>query len=102
VDNTRPGVAEATYRRARSFERGFGWALAGIDLEGLAVSAALHSSTAHAAASGDWPPFILVAGLLPIGLVADDDRLFAFVGHQLARLAGNGVVLFVGALFGCA
>src|SRR5271165_6011052 len=32
-----------------------------------------------------------------IGLVADDDGLFAFVGHQLARLAPSGVVLFVGA-----
>jgi Na+/H+ antiporter NhaD/arsenite permease-like protein len=29
--------------------------------------------------------------------VADDDGLFAFVGHQLARLAPSGVAFFVGA-----
>jgi Na+/H+ antiporter NhaD/arsenite permease-like protein len=31
------------------------------------------------------------------GLVADDDGLFAAAGHQLARLARSGNVLFLGA-----
>ena len=45
-----------------------------------------------------WSPFVLVTGLLLIGLVADDDGLFAAAGHRLARTAPNGVVLFVGAV----
>ncbi len=52
---------------------------------------------AGAAASQDWSPFVLVTGLLLIGLVADDDGLFAVAGHQMARAAPNGTVLFVGA-----
>lgn len=41
---------------------------------------------------------MLVAGLLLIGLVADGDGLFAFAGRQLGRVAGNGTVLFAGAV----
>jgi arsenical pump membrane protein len=44
----------------------------------------------------DWSPFVLVAGLLLIGLVADDDGLFAAAGRLLARLAPGGGVLFAG------
>ena len=51
---------------------------------------------ARAAAAQDWPPFVLVAGLLLVGLVADGDRLFAAGGHALARLAPNGVLLYLG------
>ncbi len=40
---------------------------------------------------------MLVAGLLLIGLVADDDGLFAAAGHRLARLSSSGVILFAGA-----
>jgi arsenical pump membrane protein len=58
-----------------------------------ALSAPHH---ARAAAAQDWPPFLLVAGLLLVGLVADGDRLFATGGHVLARLAPNGVLLYVG------
>jgi arsenical pump membrane protein len=41
---------------------------------------------------------VLVAGLLLIGLVANGDGLFAFAGRQLGRVAGNGTVLFAGAV----
>src|ERR1019366_9169967 len=64
---------------------------------GLVAAAAARPSAAQAAVSQDWPPFILVTGLLLIGLVADDDGLFAAAGHQLARVARSGGVLFVGA-----
>ena len=37
-----------------------------------------------------------MAGLLLVGLVADGDRLFAAGGHALARLAPNGVLLYIG------
>ena len=50
------------------------------------------------AAAQDWSPFVLVAGLLLIGLVADDDGLFAAAGYHLARAARRGSVLFAGAV----
>ena len=53
---------------------------------------------ARQAAAQDWSPFVLVAGLLLIGLTADGDGLFAFAGRQLGRVARNGTVLFAGAV----
>ena len=50
------------------------------------------------AAAQDWSPFVLVAGLLLIGLDADDDGLFAAAGYHLARAARRGSVLFAGAV----
>jgi arsenical pump membrane protein len=65
----------------------------------VAAAAALLFSPRNArmAAAQDWSPFVLVAGLLLIGLVADEDGLFAAAGHRLARSARNGSVLFIGA-----
>jgi arsenical pump membrane protein len=40
---------------------------------------------------------VLVSGLLLIGLVAEQDGLFAAAGQRLARRAPNGTVLFLGA-----
>ena len=71
--------------------------LAGIGLAGLAAATAVSPTDARAAASQDWSPFVLVTGLLLIGLVADDDGLFAAAGHQLARMSKSGGVLFLGA-----
>jgi arsenical pump membrane protein len=53
------------------------------------VSAALHQS---------WPPFVLIAGLLLIGLLANRDGLFAWGGWRLQRLPGGGVALLAAAL----
>jgi arsenical pump membrane protein len=72
----------------------WGPAAGGCALIVLAVLLAPHH--ARAAAAQDWPPFVLVAGLLLVGLVADGDRLFAAGGHALARLAPNGVLLYIG------
>lgn len=77
-------------------ERRLGWLLL---LAGgaAAVAAAVARLPAAAAAAGqDWPPFVLVAGLLLVGLVADGDGLFAAAGHRLARTARRGSVLFGG------
>jgi arsenical pump membrane protein len=63
----------------------------------LVAAAVSRPGNAGAAASQDWSPFVLVTGLLLIGLVADDDGLFAAAGHQMARAAPNGSILFVGA-----
>ncbi len=45
-----------------------------------------------------WPAFVLVTGLLLVGLVADDDGIFSAGGHLLARFSSSGVVLFAGSV----
>jgi arsenical pump membrane protein len=87
--------------RARRDDRCFasaalrwGPAAGGCGLLLAAVLLAPHE--ARAAAAQDWPPFVLVAGLLLVGLVADGDGLFAAGGHLLARLTPNGVLLYAG------
>lgn len=82
----------------RPDRRGLGWILAGIGLAGLVVACVLHPTAARSAATQDWPPFVLVAGLLLIGLVAGEDGLFAAAGHRLGRTAPSGIVLFGGAV----
>jgi arsenical pump membrane protein len=71
--------------------------LAAVGVLALVVAIVSRPADAGAAASQDWSPFVLVTGLLLIGLVADDDGLFAAVGHQMARAAPNGTILFLGA-----
>jgi arsenical pump membrane protein len=61
------------------------------------VALALDRGPARSAASQVWSPFVLVAGLLLVGLVADQDGLFAAAGHRLAAIAPNGLALFAGA-----
>ena len=53
------------------------------------MSAALHQS---------WPPFVLIAGLLLIGLLANRDGLFAWGGARLQGLPGGGLALLGAAL----
>jgi arsenical pump membrane protein len=53
------------------------------------VSAALHQS---------WPPFVLIAGLLMIGLVANRDGLFAWGGARLQAFPGGAFALLAAAL----
>jgi arsenical pump membrane protein len=66
---------------------------------GLACGAAAllaAPDAARAAAEQVWPPFVLVAGLLLVGLVAEEDGLFAAGGQLLARLAPSGLALYGG------
>ena len=51
------------------------------------------SALSHAL-SQTWPPFVLIAGLLLIGVVASTDRLFEAAGATLSGLPGGGPVLF--------
>ncbi|HEY2704040.1 MAG TPA: SLC13 family permease, partial [Candidatus Dormibacteraeota bacterium] len=53
---------------------------------------------ALSAAAQAWPAFVLVAGLLLIGLVADDDGLFSSAGRALARAARHRGLLFAGSV----
>ena len=41
-----------------------------------------------------WPPFVLVTGLLLVGVVAASDGLFEAAGSRIARLPGGGLALF--------
>ncbi len=52
----------------------------------------------RAAAEQAWPPFVLVSGLLLIGLVANRDGLFEQAGRFLQGLAGPPVVLLAACL----
>ncbi len=74
------------------------WLLAGAGLAGLAAAVAARPADAASAAAQDWSPFVLVAGLLLIGLVADGDGLFAAAGARLAIATGNARLLFAGSM----
>jgi arsenical pump membrane protein len=71
--------------------------LAAAGVAGVVVALSLRPAGARAAAGQDWSPFVLVAGLLLIGLVADADGLFRYAGHQLGRVARSGPLVFAGA-----
>src|SRR5580658_6887542 len=77
-----------------------GWALAAAGCVSALAAVLLAPAHAREAATQDWPPFVLVTGLLLVGLVADEDRLFSAAGHALARRAPNGVFLYCGAAVG--
>jgi arsenical pump membrane protein len=74
------------------------WLLAAVGLVGLVAAFAARPADAASAAAQDWSPFVLVAGLLLIGLVADDDGLFAAAGARLAAATGSGSLLFAGSV----
>ena len=75
----------------------FPWFLAALGLAGLIAAIAVSPADARSAAAQDWSPFVLVTGLLLIGLVAEYDGLFAAAGHRLARASSSGIILFAGA-----
>lgn len=66
-------------------------------LAGLAAAFFTDVHDATSAAAQDWPPFVLVAGLLALGLVVRDDGLFDAAGDAMARTARGGGSLFAGA-----
>jgi len=76
----------------------WGWALGVAGLVGLGASALGDPGAARAAAAQDWPPFALVTGLLLVGLVADQDGLFARAGAALGRAGSHALVLYGGAV----
>ena len=63
---------------------------------GAIIAAVLDAGSASAAAAQTWPAFVLVAGLLLVGLVAAADGLFAAAGSRLAGAAPGGALLFAG------
>ena len=92
-------MSEDVARPARAgLEARLGWLFAGVGAIAAGVAFVANPADARMAAAQDWSPFVLVAGLLIIGLVADDDGLFSAAGHRLARSARSGAALFVGAM----
>jgi arsenical pump membrane protein len=89
-----PGNAGSAGAGHSRTERRLGWLLAGLGAAGAAAAAVLRPAAASQALGQDWSPFVLVGGLLLIGLVANGDGLFAAAGQRLARLGGHGGVLF--------
>lgn len=83
----------------RGYERGmprWNHALAGVGVAAAVTAAVADPHPAGAAATQTWPAFVLVAGLLLVGLVAAEDRLFAAAGDRLAAAAPSGLALFAG------
>lgn len=83
-------------RRPGPSETRWSWLLLVAGAVAAIAAASADPEAASRAASQDWPPFVLVAGLLLVGLVAAEDRLFAAAGQRLADAAQDGRVLFTG------
>lgn len=94
----RPPTSGASYGLPGAIRRHWAWALGASGVVALAVALALRTSDAGAAAGQDWPPFVLVSGLLLVGLVSEQDGLFAAAGHAIARRARHGVLLYASAV----
>lgn len=73
------------------------WAVTAVGAPGAVVAAAIDPGAARAAAAQDWAPFVLVAGLLLVGLVAAEDGVFDAAGSVVGSSARSGVTLFAGA-----
>ncbi len=74
-----------------------GWLPVGAGLGALVAAAVLAPAAARSAAAQVYAPFVLVVGLILVGVVADGDGLFCAAGRRLADWAPNGTTLFVGA-----
>lgn len=62
------------------------------------LAALVEPGRAGQAASQSWRPFVLVAGLLALGLVAGADGVFDRLADGLARRQGSGRVALAGSL----
>ncbi|HEX3617791.1 MAG TPA: SLC13 family permease [Solirubrobacteraceae bacterium] len=74
------------------------WLLCALGVVGTVIALGLNAPDTRAAAGQDWPPFVLVSGLLLVGLVSEEDGLFRAAGQLLARRARNGALLYAGAV----
>jgi arsenical pump membrane protein len=70
----------------------------GLGVLGLALATLARPSEAAAAAAQDWPPFVLVTGLLLVGVVADDDGIFAGAGRWFERTSRRPATRFLWAM----
>jgi arsenical pump membrane protein len=75
--------------------RGLGLAIFAVGAPACLLATALDPDASRSAATQDWPAFVLVSGLLLIGVVASGAGLFELAGNQLARLPAGEVTRFV-------
>jgi len=75
----------------------WGWFLALAGSAGACVALLASGGPAVSAARQTWSPFVLVAGLVLVGLVAEEDGVFRAAGGCLAGLSRHGLVQFIGA-----
>ncbi len=71
----------------------------GLGVVGLVVAILARPTDAADAATQDWSPFVLVTGLLLVGVVADDDGAFAAAGRWFARSSRRPATRFLWAMF---
>jgi arsenical pump membrane protein len=67
----------------------------GIGTPSVAVAVALDPGAGRSAASQDWPAFVLVGGLILVGLVASEAKVFEQAGLRLAALPGGDLGRYV-------
>lgn len=72
------------------------WLLAVAGASAALIATAASPDDARRAAEQTWSPFVLVAGLLLIGLVAEEDGVFRVAGAWVSRAARHRMALFGG------
>ena len=88
-------VSNGTDGPARTILRGrAGYVLLAVGAAASVAAVLAAPRAAAASASQVWPPFVLVAGLLLVGILADADGLFLALGSRSSNLPGGGLVLF--------
>ncbi len=73
-------------------------ALLALGVVAAAVALIIETSAAGDAAAHTWSPFVLVTGLLLIGVVANVDGVFAAAAGVLGRLPGGGMLLYLASM----
>jgi arsenical pump membrane protein len=68
-----------------------------VGLAAGSIACVLAAHQAREAAAQTWTPFVLVTGLLLVGLAAEDDGLFRAAGRYLARWRGPETALLAAA-----
>jgi arsenical pump membrane protein len=74
------------------------WILLGIGTLGAILAFGLQTQAAARSAAQTWPPFVLVTGLLLIGIVANEDGVFAAAAAVLSRVASHRLLLYLSAM----
>lgn len=75
--------------------RRLGFGIFALGAPSCVLAATLDPGAAQSAAAQDWPAFVLVSGLLLVGLVASEAGLFEAAGGRLARLPAGEITRFV-------
>ncbi len=73
------------------------WALGAVGVAAGAVALVIEPHQARSSASQTWTPFVLVTGLLLVGLVAEGDGIFRAVGDRLGTLSQRELPFLLGA-----